>query len=67
MRFTVWNRRMTEITGYTLDEINASGWYQSLYPDPEVQARASERMNRMRSGDDLDQEECCLLYTSRCV
>lgn len=57
VRFTVWNHRMTEITGYTLDEINASGWYQSLYPDPEVQARASERMNRMRSGDDLDQEE----------
>ena len=57
VRFTVWNGRMTEITGYTMDEINASGWYQSLYPDPEIQARAYERMNRMRAGDDLKQEE----------
>jgi diguanylate cyclase (GGDEF)-like protein/PAS domain S-box-containing protein len=57
VRFTVWNHRMIEITGYTLDEINTRGWYQSLYPDPEVQARASARMSRMRLGEDIDQEE----------
>ncbi len=53
VRFTVWNDRMSELTGYTMEEINRLGWYQSLYPDPEVQERARERMQRMRLGDDL--------------
>jgi PAS domain S-box-containing protein len=55
--FTIWNDRMIEITGYTLEAINTRGWYQSLYPDPEVQARAIERMGRMRYGEDLLAEE----------
>jgi two-component system cell cycle sensor histidine kinase/response regulator CckA len=55
--FTVWNERMTEITGYTMDAINRLGWYQCMYPDPEVQARAIARMARMRQGDDLRSEE----------
>jgi PAS domain S-box-containing protein len=55
--FTLWNDRMTEITGYTMEEINRRGWYQSLYPDPDVQARAIERMGRMREGTDLITEE----------
>jgi PAS domain S-box-containing protein len=48
---------MTELTGYTLEEINRLGWYQTLYPEPEVRARVIERMARMRVGDDLRQEE----------
>ncbi|HWQ34158.1 MAG TPA: PAS domain S-box protein [Blastocatellia bacterium] len=56
VRFTVWNNRMTEITGYSLEEINRLGWYQTLYPDPELQARAIERMQTMRLGDDLHAE-----------
>lgn len=28
--FTVWNSRMEEITGYTLDEINRLDWWQSI-------------------------------------
>ncbi|MHC4481653.1 MAG: PAS domain-containing sensor histidine kinase, partial [Planctomycetota bacterium] len=55
--FTVWNDRMTEITGYTLAEINRLGWYQTMYPDPEVRQRAADRMARMRQGDDLRGEE----------
>ena len=57
VHFTVWNERMTGIAGYTMDEINRHGWYQTLYPDPEVQGRAIERMERMREGDDLASEE----------
>ncbi len=57
VRFTVWNDRMTEVTGYTMEEINTSGWYQTVYPDPEIQARAKARMDRMRQGDNLNQEE----------
>jgi len=55
--FTVWNDRMTEITGYTMEEINHLGWYQTLYPDPETQEKARARMERMRQGDDLHAEE----------
>lgn len=57
VQFSIWNDRMTEITGHTLEEINRFGWYQSLYPDPEVRARAIERMARMREGDDMRGEE----------
>jgi diguanylate cyclase (GGDEF)-like protein/PAS domain S-box-containing protein len=51
--FTIWNRRMEEITGYTMQEINRLGWYQTMYRDPQVQAKAQDRMKRMRLGDDL--------------
>jgi two-component system cell cycle sensor histidine kinase/response regulator CckA len=57
VRFTVWNIRMTEITGYTMEEINRLGWYQAVYPDPEVQGRAKDRMERMRQGDNLKGED----------
>ena len=38
-KFTVWNNRTTEITGYNMEEINKYGWYQKAYPEPETQAR----------------------------
>lgn len=57
VRFTVWNERMDQITGFTMDEINRLGWYQSVYPDPELQAQAVARMARMRQNDDLLAEE----------
>ena len=57
VEFTHWNPRMTEITGYTLDEINRLGWYQTMYPDPDIQNQAIERMARMRIGDDIRAEE----------
>ncbi len=55
--FTVWNSRMEEITGYTMEEINRLGWYQSMYPDPDYQRAAIERMDRMRIGDNLVAED----------
>ncbi|MGD9158397.1 MAG: PAS domain S-box protein [Desulfobacteraceae bacterium] len=61
VKFTHWNPRMTEITGYTLDEINKLGWYQSVYPDPELQQKAVERMSSMRKGDDIKAEEWNIL------
>ncbi len=42
VRFTHWNPMMTEITGYTREELNKKGWYQMLFPDPEVRERARE-------------------------
>lgn len=55
--FSVWNEQMTELTGYTMEEINRLGWYQSLYPDAEIQQAAQQRMARMRLGEDLRAEE----------
>ena len=57
IKFTVWNDRMNEITGYTVEEINRLGWYQTVYPDPVVQAKAIESMKRMRERKDLRAEE----------
>ncbi len=57
VEFSVWNERMTELTGYTQAEINRLGWYQSLYPDNETRVAAQQRMERMRFGEDLSDEE----------
>ena len=56
VRFTFWNRKMTDLTGYRLEDINRSGWYQSLYPDPSIQAKAISRMDEMRKGQNLEAE-----------
>ena len=57
IRFSIWNARMTEITGYTLEEINREGWYQSVCPDPILQQKAIERMRLMRDRGDLFNEQ----------
>lgn len=64
VKFTVWNQKMTEITGYTMEEINKLGWYQMMYPELEVQTKAIERMKRMRKGDDLVEEEWQITHSS---
>ncbi|MCG2721637.1 MAG: PAS domain S-box protein, partial [Thermodesulfovibrionales bacterium] len=56
VKFTIWNNHMQDITGYTMDEINRSGWYQTVYPDPELQGKAIGRMDRMREGVNLRNE-----------
>ena len=55
--FTIWNPAMEKLTGYSMEDINRLGWYQTVYVDPEVQEKAKARMDRMRRGDDLDHEE----------
>ncbi len=55
--FTVWNARMVDITGYTLEEINSLGWFQALFPNPGERAAAVERFARIRLGDNIRHEE----------
>ena len=43
VHFTIWNPAMQELTGFTIDEINRLGWYQTVYVDPAVQSRARAR------------------------
>ncbi|MGR9013620.1 MAG: PAS domain S-box protein, partial [Gammaproteobacteria bacterium] len=57
VRFTVWNSSMETLTGYGMDEINRLGWYQTVYIDPLVQEKARQRMERMRQGEHLRNEE----------
>jgi len=57
VEFTVWNTAMKKLTGYSIEDINKLGWYQTVYVDPEVQDKARQRMERMRQGDNLNQEE----------
>jgi PAS domain S-box-containing protein len=57
VRFSVWNNSMKEITGYSIEEINRCGWYQTVYPEEEVRERAIRRMDTMRQGNDLVDEE----------
>ena len=56
VQFSFWNRRMVELTGYGREEINRKGWYQSVYPDPDIQAKAMSRMAAMREGIHLKAE-----------
>ena len=55
--FSVWNPQMEGITGYSQEEINHLGWYQTLYPDPQVRQQAIDRMAAMRLGQNLVAEE----------
>ncbi|MES0447385.1 MAG: PAS domain S-box protein, partial [Desulfobacterales bacterium] len=64
VKFVHWNPRMNIITGYTMEEINKLGWYQTMYPDPEVQKRAFERMTKMREGADIQAEEWVIMTKS---
>jgi len=57
VRFTYWNERMAQITGYTVEEINKLGWYQTMYPDRELQEKAIKRMSNMRKDEHLISEE----------
>ncbi len=61
LRFSVWNDRMEEITGYGMDEINELGWHKALYVDPNVQARAVQLMPELIAGKNflLEEREIC--------
>ena len=37
VEFTLWNRKMEELTGYSMEEINRLGWQKALHPqDPDA-------------------------------
>ncbi|MFZ5969581.1 MAG: PAS domain S-box protein [Bacillota bacterium] len=56
-KFTIWNQRMTEITGYTLEEINKTSWYPMIYPGEKSQQRTVEWMERLKKGNDVLHKE----------
>ena len=48
LKFSVWNDRMLEITGYSIEEVNTLGSYQVLYPDPAQREAVSQSIQRVR-------------------
>lgn len=56
-RFTVWNRRMAEITGYTMEAVNQLGWDRAVYAEAEEQKRAAAQIEAMLDGDYQSKEE----------
>lgn len=58
IRFTIWNRNMIQITGYTLEEINQSGWLPLMVPDRPTTDRAAELIRGTFEGHHLQNVEC---------
>jgi PAS domain S-box-containing protein len=57
LEFTVWNKRMVEITGYTREEINRLEQRRSVYADQEQHESFAERIICVRSERKLASEE----------
>ncbi len=51
--FTVWNDRMTEISGYTMDQINEIGWERMAHTDPESETRGAELIAKVCQGEEV--------------
>ena len=49
--FFLWNKRMSGITGYEMEQINALGFYRALFPSPGPRAEAREGMLRLAAGE----------------
>jgi len=56
-RFTIWNEKMAEITGYTLKEINSADWIATLFPEPRSQEKARIRKDGVYAGKQVVNEE----------
>ena len=65
IHFSLWNPAMVTLTGYSIEEMNRLGWYQTVYLDPEVQQRARQRMERMRLGEHIQGEEWTITRKDR--
>lgn len=64
IQFTTWNQRMEQITGYSMSEVNAGGWHQTFYPEESQRAMASDRVDRMFRGVQLNNEEWEFVHKS---
>jgi diguanylate cyclase (GGDEF)-like protein/PAS domain S-box-containing protein/hemerythrin-like metal-binding protein len=61
VQFTVWNRSMEHLTGYSLQEINVLGWRQILDRGPDPKNQAGEMMRRIGNGEHLLGEEWTII------
>ena len=57
LNFSIWNRQMTEITGYSKEEINRFGWFQVFFPEEKEHRLALKRLERIKRRKRLNVEE----------
>lgn len=57
LRFTVWNQTMLDLTGYTIEEVNRSGWDQMIFSEPEKDGIVLNITKEMKLGHRLHDEE----------
>lgn len=51
LHFSVWNDRMTEITGYGMEEINRLGWYHMVSKTPQRHNSSVDSIKRALLGE----------------
>jgi PAS domain S-box-containing protein len=56
IKFVIWNKKMVEITGYTMEEINVIGWLQVVYPSEGNGKNTKKHIFRAESENDQIQE-----------
>jgi two-component system NtrC family sensor kinase len=57
MTFTLWNDRMIEMTGYTMEEVNEKGILSSLFRDTKLRKKARQRIKTVMTNRILIREE----------
>lgn len=60
VRFSLWNKQVEQITGYTIDEVNRRGWLDLLFPDPAQRIAMETVRDRAHHGETC-QDECVQL------
>jgi len=51
LRFTVWNRCMEEITGYSMEEVNRLGWSETMFEGAAMREFSRDCMKGMFEGE----------------
>jgi len=57
LHFSIWNRQMLEITGYSKEEINRFGCFQVFFPEEKKHRLALRRLERIKQRKQLHVEE----------
>ena len=55
--FILWNRRMAELTGYGMEQVNTLGFFRALFPSPGPRVEARQGMLRLAAGEKGAAEE----------
>jgi PAS domain S-box-containing protein len=57
VKFTVWNKKLIDITGYTMEEINEKGLYTALFVHPEDKEKVFQWLEKMYKGEQTKDDE----------
>lgn len=57
LRFTIWNERLVELTGYTLEEINTLDWLETIFRSAPTRETIGARLEHVIQGGEWRSEE----------